>query len=202
MTAMQHLARKAKGLKKSFKQPNEFNWRASGDRWKKQQKPPFLEGACRFLGVAQGAVSEASFLINSRKELTMTERLLRPTDAASLVRNIFKRPLSVAYLAKLRCVGGSPPYVLSGRFIAYPESELIAHFARQVSKPMDSTSSAVQPASSDAIFDIDDRDLEDEGPYSHLFTGDKKFDAITKEEFSEFDIDLEMERAEKRWQFN
>lgn len=133
---------------------------------------------------------------------TMTERLLRPAEAASLVQNIFKRPFSVAYQAKLRCVGGSPPFIRSGRYITYPESELIAHFARQVSKPLDSTSSAVQPASSVAIFDIDDRDLEDEGPYSHLFTGDEKFDAITKEEFPEFDIDLEIERAEKRWQFN
>jgi len=156
VTAMQHLARKAKCLQKSFQQPNEFNWRASGDRSKKQQKTQRSWGACRFLGVAQGAISEARFLMNSRKELTMTERLLRPADAASLVRNVFKRPLSVAYLAKLRCVGGSPPYVLSGRFIAYPESKLIAHFARQVSKPLDSTSSVVQPASSDAIFDIDD----------------------------------------------
>jgi hypothetical protein len=131
----------------------------------------------------------------------MTERLLRPTEAASLVQNIFKRPFSVAYQAKLRVVGGGPRFVRTGRFIAYAESELIAHFARQVSKPLDTTSSAVQPASPDAIFDIDDRDLEDEGPYSHLFTGDVKFDAITKEEFPEFDIDLEMERAEKRWQF-
>jgi hypothetical protein len=131
----------------------------------------------------------------------MTERLLRPTDAALLVQNIFKRPFSVAYQAKLRSVGGGPRFVRTGRFIAYAESELIAHFARQVSKPLDSTSSAVQPAAPDAIFDIDDRDLEDEGPYSHLFTGDEKFDAITKEEFPEFDIDLEMERAEKRWQF-
>jgi hypothetical protein len=132
----------------------------------------------------------------------MTERLLRPAEAASLVQRVFKRPFSVAYQNKLRCIGGGPRFVRTGRFITYAESELIAHFARQVSKPMDSTSSAVQPASSDAILDIDDRDLEDEGPYSHLFTGDKKFDAITKEEFTEFDIDLEVERAEKRWQFN
>lgn len=131
----------------------------------------------------------------------MTERLLRLTDAALLVQNIFKRPFSVAYQAKLRSVGGGPRFIRSGRYIAYVESELIAHFGRQLSKPLDSTSSIVQPATSDVIFDIDDRDLEDEGPYSHLFTGDKKFDAITKEEFSEFDIDLEMERAEKRWQF-
>jgi hypothetical protein len=131
----------------------------------------------------------------------MTERLHRPAEAASFVQRVFKRPFSVAYQAKLRVVGGGPRFVRTGRFIAYAESELIAHFARQVSKPLDSTSSAVQPATSDAIFDIDDRDLEDEGPYSHLFTGDKKFDAITKEEFPDFDIDLEMERAEKRWQF-
>ena len=131
----------------------------------------------------------------------MTERLHRPVEAASFVQREFKRPFSVAYQAKLRSVGGGPRFVRTGRFIAYAESELIAHFARQVSKPVDSTSSAVEAASSDAIFDIDGRDLEDEGPCSHLFTGDEKFDAITKEEFPEFDIDLEMERAEKRWQF-
>lgn len=131
----------------------------------------------------------------------MTERLLTPADAASFVQRIFKRPFSIAYQSKLRCVGGGPPFIRSGRYIAYAESELIAHFARQVSKPLDSTSSAVQPASPDAIFDIDDRDLEDEGPYSHLFTGDRAFDQITKEDYPEFDIDLEIERAEKRWQF-
>jgi hypothetical protein len=131
----------------------------------------------------------------------MTERLHRPAEAASFVQRVFKRPFSVAYQAKLRSVGGGPRFIRSGRYIAYVESELIAHFSRQLSKPLDSTSSAVQPASSDAIFDIDDRDLEDEGLYSHLFTGDEKFDAITKEEFPDFDIDLEMERAEKRWQF-
>lgn len=132
----------------------------------------------------------------------MTERLLRPVDAASLVRNVFKRPLSVAYLAKLRCVGGGPRFILSGRFVAYPEGELIAHFSRQLSKPLDSTSSTVQPAQSDDIFNIDDRDLEDEGPYSRLYTGDKNFDLITKQSFPEFDFEREMDMAEKRWQFN
>ena len=132
----------------------------------------------------------------------MTERLLRPAEAALLVQNIFKRPFSVAYQNKLRCIGGGPRFIRSGRYIAYVESELISHFSKQLSKPLDSTSSIVQPATSDVIFDIDDRDLEDEGPYSHLFTGDKNFDQITKEDYPEFDFDLELERAEKHWQFN
>jgi hypothetical protein len=120
----------------------------------------------------------------------MTERLLRPTDAALLVQNIFKRPFSVAYQAKLQSVGGGPRFIRSGRYIAYAESELIAHFSRQLSKPLDSTSSVVQHAPSDVIFDIEDRDLEDEGPYSHLYTGGKNFDQITKEDYLEFDFDL------------
>jgi hypothetical protein len=131
----------------------------------------------------------------------MNERLLRPAETEIFVRNMFKRPFSVAYQAKLRSIGGGPRFVRSGRYIAYQESELIAHFGRQLTRQLDSTSSIATPASSSDILDLEDRDLDDEGPYSWMFTGDREFDRVTNESFPDFDPDLEMERAQRRWQF-
>ena len=53
------------------------------------------------------------------QELSSSERLLPPSDAANLLR------LSTSWLAKARMRGDGPPYVKLGRSVRYRESDLI-----------------------------------------------------------------------------
>jgi len=56
-------------------------------------------------------------------------RMFRVAEAATFLG------LSVSYLNKLRCLGGSPPYIKTGRAVLYDPADLEAWLAarRQVS---------------------------------------------------------------------
>ena len=76
----------------------------------------------------QGSVMSASFAGSGvcASAASKPERYLRGVEAAKYIVETYNFSCSPKTLAKLRCVGGGPPFRLAGRFPLYPVSELDA----------------------------------------------------------------------------
>jgi hypothetical protein len=64
----------------------------------------------------------------------------RRSNAARYIREKYGMPCSVAWLAKLACLGGGPVYRLAGRFPVYAVEDLDVWALARLSAPRRSTS--------------------------------------------------------------
>lgn len=67
---------------------------------------------------------------------------LNPKEASQLLSDEFGIRRTPATLAKLRCIGGSAPFIKAGRAVLYPDALLRAWAGSLLSAPMNSTSEA------------------------------------------------------------
>ena len=72
----------------------------------------------------------------------MSKAYLNPDQASERLYEVTGHRLSVAYLKKLRCIGGGPAFRRWGRSIVYEAGPLDVWALARLSAPMSSTSQA------------------------------------------------------------
>jgi hypothetical protein len=132
------------------------------------------------------------------REMTMAPVYITTKEAARHITAKYGVPCSPNWLAKIRSIGGSPPYHPIGRNIYYRVAELDEWFERRVGPRRTSTSDAAacDRRTWEATFAS-----QDEGPeqLDERYTGDPAFDEVTRLEDEAFDLDAAIDAQAKKY---